>query len=1067
MPSVKYLHFFKWALATGIFIFLIYLLLKSDAVVRKVRPDKVVSADHPARTHIIQPPFSHPLLIKPDSLFVKGMYSKAGYLYTKAATVFLKDKNWEAYIWTLNREAHSLMKNGRRKLSLDVLSTALKTCREHLGERHRYAGNTFYLMGEYYYAMQDKYQSLKALRDAVNIATNTKTYDRKLAADAYQLMARVNWRLLFDYAGAEAYMDSVLMFDNLNERDLQNQYLFYYDRAAINYYKGDYDKGFTYAYKCLNIASSQNKSNNIEKTHALLALFYYAKFDVNQTISHLQLAVSYNKKSNRRSNLIYHYNYLGNAFIEIKKFEEAKAYFKNAIKLYATEKVTDPLQLSNTYASLGDIYQQSGNFDSSLINYTQSLNIRVAHFGKKHAKTSLSYLDIGEFYLQFNRPDSALKYSQLAIVAGALNFEEKRNAVNPDLEMIGNRYHLYKMFSLKADAFRQRYKTSGDIQDLHKALNNYRLADTLMYLYIRTFDQEGSKLLLSQNYRHIYEKALECTFLLTAVTKDVSLHSYAFNFMESSKNQLLLQSLRMAESFHKTGVPDSLITTEKNLQSQLNNCQLKLEEALNNIQPDKSREENIRSELFAIENKQEALKKTLQENYATFFEFKYKDERKELKSIQAYLQNNQAQLLEYFWGDSAVYLISITVKGTRLIKIPHTVALDHSLNLFIDGFTGAALPDSGVNRLANRLQEFKNYSTRARYLFNTLIEPALADTDSFSQNNKARQKLIIIPDGALAYLPFTALITQLPSFDEINYRNLHYLMADFQISAAYSVNLLLYNKPSAARYQRPEVLAFGYSQGNFFKDTDIQKRSNLEIPGSGRELEYIREVFDGKFYVGINATKQNFIRQAPDYNILHLAIHGNAGKTSQFTSRLLFNPGRRKGEDGSLYAYELYPLKLRARLVVLSACETGTGKLLSGEGVYSIARGFAYAGCPSIVISLWKVDDNNTASLMKTFYQGLSTGLPIDKALRQAQLAFLETTDELSSHPRYWAAFVPMGAMLPVQTGNYNTASEVIILIIAGAILLILFNKFKSRLPFNLSTPKKKLYFTGNEKIAG
>ena len=113
--------------------------------------------------------------------------------------------------------------------------------------------------------------------------------------------------------------------------------------------------------------------------------------------------------------------------------------------------------------------------------------------------------------------------------------------------------------------------------------------------------------------------------------------------------------------------------------------------------------------------------------------------------------------------------------------------------------------------------------------------------------------------------------------------------------------------------------------------------------------------------------------------------------------------------DGFLHAYEIYNLPLQARLAVLSACETGVGELVKGEGVMSLARAFHYAGCPSVVTSLWKVDDEATAQLMQYFYENLANGKTKSTALREAKLSYLKNAPESKKHPLYWAGFVLIG----------------------------------------------------------
>jgi CHAT domain-containing protein len=128
------------------------------------------------------------------------------------------------------------------------------------------------------------------------------------------------------------------------------------------------------------------------------------------------------------------------------------------------------------------------------------------------------------------------------------------------------------------------------------------------------------------------------------------------------------------------------------------------------------------------------------------------------------------------------------------------------------------------------------------------------------------------------------------------------------------------------------------------------------------------------------------------------------------------------------------------RLAVLSACESGVGKNYAGEGMFSVARGFVYAGCPSLVMSLWRVNDYNTASLMGIFYENLAKNLTVDKALRNAKLEFIGTAGELGAHPANWAAFVNIGS-----TSLNISRSNAIYYLIVSILFVIFFTFFLIR----------------------
>jgi len=190
----------------------------------------------------------------------------------------------------------------------------------------------------------------------------------------------------------------------------------------------------------------------------------------------------------------------------------------------------------------------------------------------------------------------------------------------------------------------------------------------------------------------------------------------------------------------------------------------------------------------------------------------------------------------------------------------------------------------------------------------------------------------------------------------------------------------------------------------------------------------------GKTVEGKGATSSSFLSKAQQCRILHLATHACIDEENPELNKIYFAGDYIAGAD-------LNNLKLNAELAVLSACNTGSGKLVKGEGVMSLSRGFILSGCPSTLMSLWAVDDCTTSQIMLGFYQHLKKGLSKDAALRQAKLDHLSTADKVNSHPYYWAAFVHSGNADPMQFSGLLAEYKWLILFLAGLFLYFLFRK--------------------------
>ncbi|MBU6272774.1 MAG: CHAT domain-containing protein [Betaproteobacteria bacterium] len=244
--------------------------------------------------------------------------------------------------------------------------------------------------------------------------------------------------------------------------------------------------------------------------------------------------------------------------------------------------------------------------------------------------------------------------------------------------------------------------------------------------------------------------------------------------------------------------------------------------------------------------------------------------------------------------------------------------------------------------------------------------------------------LLIVPHGALHYLPFAALGP--PDEPLIARRSLRLLPAS---------SVLKYLAPRVER-RAPSLLILG--------NPDVGN-SALDLPSAEDEARAIAAAVPGSVLLTREkATETHFKRIAGDFTLLHVASHGQYKADNALDSRLLLAPDA--GNDGSLTVREIYGLRLSADLVTLSACETGLGSVLRGDDVLGLARGFLYAGSRNIVASLWEVDDDATAQLMKSFYQRLLAGTSRRQALREAQLALRKDFPD----PFFWAAFGLTGA---------------------------------------------------------
>ncbi len=310
-------------------------------------------------------------------------------------------------------------------------------------------------------------------------------------------------------------------------------------------------------------------------------------------------------------------------------------------------------------------------------------------------------------------------------------------------------------------------------------------------------------------------------------------------------------------------------------------------------------------------------------------------------------------------------------------------------------------------------------------------------------------RLIIIPGGELSYLPFEALLTSNRTKKIKEYRNLSYLIYKYTISYAPSATILFSEDHEAAPLENISLIAFapGY-RSDVAPDTIFGKPYMIRpdhLPGAIEEASSISGYFDGAVYINEKAMESTFKDQAYDYDIVHFAMHARINDQDPMYSKMVFEPGVDSLDDGLLNTYEIYNLDLNGKLAVLSSCKTGTGKLEKGEGMMNLARAFFYAGIPSVLATLWKVDDRTSAKLINRFYKYLSRGYAKDEALRQAKLDHLDKAERSKAHPYFWAGYVLIGNAKPIVLKEPFSSTIYALLLIPAMLAIMAFLVFRAK----------------------
>jgi CHAT domain-containing protein len=242
--------------------------------------------------------------------------------------------------------------------------------------------------------------------------------------------------------------------------------------------------------------------------------------------------------------------------------------------------------------------------------------------------------------------------------------------------------------------------------------------------------------------------------------------------------------------------------------------------------------------------------------------------------------------------------------------------------------------------------------------------------------------------------------------------------------------------------QKQNVAAKYFFAGFVSSDAEvINNQKLLALPGAKKEISSITELLGSSYSIFNPALKEEFLNNASDFSILHLAMHSLVNDENPMFSVLVFSPSARDTANNRLLtALELYNMNLNSDLAVLSACNTGFGTLHRGEGIMSFARAFAYAGVPSAVISLWQVPDKATSKIMVNFYKYLKAGDSKDRALQHAKLDFIRDYPQMSA-PFYWAGFILTGSKEPVKFPTSVIWYWIIATLLVAEIFLIVANR--------------------------
>ncbi len=918
----------------------------------------------------------------------------------------LDDPYWAAWSLATIGAAHYSL--NRYDKAIEYFEQALLIYREvknRAGEGNTISslGNSYFASNRYEKAIEYYEQALVIFRDLKDRSTEGRNLNNLANANIY----------LNRYDKAIEYLEQALAIYR-GVKDRSGEGIAIVSLGNVYYIVSRYEKAIEYYEQ--SVAISREAKNRSSEGTALnnLGLSYTNLNRHEKAIEYFEQALSMAREDNDLGGEGEILNNLGIAYGSLDRFERAIEYLEQALAI--ERKVKNRWGEGNTLNFLGSDYYTVGGYEKSIEYLEQALVIHREvqnRFGEGIALNTL-----GQAYSKTSRNERAIGYYEQAL---AINREVKNRLSEADT--------LYNW------ALAER------------AQGNFSAARTRVEESLRVNESTRSEV-ISPESRASFLTAVQSSYQLYT---DVLMRQHqaeptkgfdalAVEVSERQRARSLLDLLAEAGADLRQGVDAALIESESSLGKQLNDKAQLL------MQADKPEQvDALKKEISQLENDYERAQAAIRKaspHYAALVQ----PQPLKLKEIQAQLDADTL-LLEYALGEDRSYLWAITRDSLTSYELPKEELIQRSAMQVYEMLTARNTNKSGetdLQRKARITDAEAKVPAASQALSQMLLGPAAAQLGD--------KRLVIVADGALQYIPFAMLPDPVVGGrSSAIAKNIGQpLIVGHEVVSLPSASALAIQRTElAGRQPAPKMLAV--IADPVFDRTDVRFKSTpsapdekalakTEMPADTRGLEHIadpsatekgrlvirrlpftRQEADGILALAptnsslretdFQASRSNVLSgNLAQYRYVHFATHGLMDSERPGLSALVLSTVDAEGkpQNGFLRANDIYNMKLPAELVVLSACQTGLGKEVKGEGLIGLTRGFMYAGAKRVVVSLWSVNDKATSDLMTNFYRGmLKNNERPAAALRAAQIEMWKQKKWQS--PYYWAAFTMQG----------------------------------------------------------
>lgn len=757
----------------------------------------------------------------------------------------------------------------------------------------------------------------------------------------------------------ENQFDSALLFykkagqlNDIYQKPLTESHRLYNKLGAMNYETGNYQQAKIYFEKAISLTSPAEKEviNNYKINIASLLVKLEKVDSAKKYYENLLPSVDF-------ENEIYHN--MGIISINQKDYIKAIEYLRK-VNYINDKKIID------IFYNFGVAFAELNKSDSSEFFLQRAIAENIKWNGRKK-NTQLGLIlkyQADEMVKQQLYKEAIANYQQ-AIMQFQHDFKDADGYINPvEFTSAFSYINLFNTLSAKAAAFENWYQQEKDIGMLKASLNAYQSAFKLAAFVEKTYNSDEARLFLGKIYYNNYSQPIDVCLLLYDLTKKRNYLEDAYLFDQKHKASIL--SLQMLENklWNESDKTNDLLLYESGLKTSITRLSLKASPLTESI------------ELIQINN---ALKEKeielgrLQEKINSDPDWHRKRSLEQIPTV--------SQIQKTI--DNTTALLSIHLTENEMLTLLITPSRFEYSKTTINKNFFSALESFKMALQNTPIDQAYNGTKAAMSLYEKFISP-------IQSKLLQTKRLIIIPDEKLNNLPFEALQDA----------NKKYLVERFSVQYQYSTALLGKNKKTI---YTPGTLSFAPFASKGYKDSSGNFLSHL--PASIDEVANL----EGVVFADSTATKKNFLKSIKRLKTIHLATHATVNNEEPSRSFISFFPGN---ADYKLYGQEIANLNLDStQLVILSACETGKGKLLNGEGLMSLSRAFAYAGCANIITSLWKGEDKTTLYLTQQLHYYLDKKYTKDKALQLAKLDILNNNDIDPSFksPNYWASLLFIG----------------------------------------------------------